>query len=559
MLKKSVLISILALTLYSCSTPPPKQEATPLVKGQPIQQEMKGGDVYNYQLNMEQGQFAYVVVLQKGIDVVVTAYKPDGEKAQEVDSPNGASGPEPVKLAADAAGLYRIEVKSLEANADAGQYEVALKTLFTAEEYAQHNVTLDPKVRLETYGAFQIAPDRLVFTGATSPDFNGVQSVSYMDSKTRRFSLLYPLADGSFYGTKAIFEPYDEDVRVWFVRDSTQAITGLDWQETGQEKTHAPRVFPNRREDVSFQNGDVTLKGNLIMPDGPGPHPMVVCVHGSGPGERHWGPFASYFLQFGMGVLSFDKRGAGESTGDWQKAGFDDLANDILAGVAYLKTRPDVDATQIGLFGISQGGWVGALTASKSDDIKFLIINTGSGVPVYENMVHETESILRSSGIAEEQIQEWRAFSLKVGKMVSDGQSPETIGAEFKPMKDKSWIKWVNMAAWPPDHYMWNWMKLNGNMDTGVILEKVKCPVLWFLGDRDSQVPTKDSEPRLNAALAKGGNPDYTVKALSPAAHVLFEAVATGFMSETMTSANKFVSGYWDTKTEWLKKHIKPH
>ncbi|MBX7223283.1 MAG: CHAT domain-containing protein [Blastocatellia bacterium] len=98
-------------------------DAVPLPADKPLEQELKGGDRHNYTVSLEKGTYLHAVVEQKGIDVLVTVYGPDGAKLVAVDSPNGTQGPEPVYLIAEQSGLYRLEVSSLEKNAPAGRYE----------------------------------------------------------------------------------------------------------------------------------------------------------------------------------------------------------------------------------------------------------------------------------------------------------------------------------------------------------------------------------------------------------------------------------------------------
>jgi hypothetical protein len=64
--------------------------------------------------------------------VVVTLFRPDGEKLKEVDSPNGTQGPEPVSFIVEASGNYRLEVRALEKDAPAGRYEVRIEELRAA-------------------------------------------------------------------------------------------------------------------------------------------------------------------------------------------------------------------------------------------------------------------------------------------------------------------------------------------------------------------------------------------------------------------------------------------
>lgn len=109
-----------------------EKETTVLIPGQPIERQLAGEAAHLYQLQLAANQFLHLVVEQKGIDVAVKLFAPDGKQLVEVDSPNGAMGPEPVMLVTEAAGSYRLEVRSLEATAEAGRYEVEIKALRAA-------------------------------------------------------------------------------------------------------------------------------------------------------------------------------------------------------------------------------------------------------------------------------------------------------------------------------------------------------------------------------------------------------------------------------------------
>src|SRR5262249_31118792 len=136
---------------------------------------------------------------------------------------------------------------------------------------------------------------------------------------------------------------------------------------------------PYKQEEVSFQNGEVKLAGTLLTPLKKGRRPAVVFFHGSGPQTResYLRFFADLFARRGVVALIYDKRGTGASTGEvWYRTGdrFDVLAADALSGVRFLLSRPEVDPKKIGLWGLSQGGWLAPLAASRSKDIAFLIV-----------------------------------------------------------------------------------------------------------------------------------------------------------------------------------------
>ena len=106
----------------------------------------------------------------------------------------------------------------------------------------------------------------------------------------------------------------------------------------------------------------------------------MILVHASGAEDREYLlPFARFLIRRGMAVLGYDKRGVGASTGDWNKASFDDLAGDVVAAFEYLKSRNDIKRAEIGMLGWSQAGWVMPLAATRAKDFAFLISISGRG------------------------------------------------------------------------------------------------------------------------------------------------------------------------------------
>ncbi len=117
---------------------------------------------------------------------------------------------------------------------------------------------------------------------------------------------------------------------------------------------------------VPIPSGEITLAAEIDLPPGPGPHPLLIMIHGSGPGTRQdFAAVVDTYRSIGIGILRYDKRGSGESTGRFRDVAaansievFDLLASDVLALVEYLATQPSVDADRIGLIGVSQAGWI---------------------------------------------------------------------------------------------------------------------------------------------------------------------------------------------------------
>jgi dienelactone hydrolase len=144
----------------------------------------------------------------------------------------------------------------------------------------------------------------------------------------------------------------------------------------------AASAASSRETEVTFPSANLTLAGTLLQPAAAGPHPAIILLHGSGPGPRSFlRPFAERFVRLGFAALIYDKRGAGGSGGSWTSASLDDLADDARAAATFLKSRPDIDGNRIGLWGVSQAGWVIPRTVAKAPGtFSLAIIVTGGGV-----------------------------------------------------------------------------------------------------------------------------------------------------------------------------------
>ena len=86
-----------------------------------------------------------------------------------------------------------------------------------------------------------------------------------------------------------------------------------------------------------------------------------------------FGPYPLLITLQGFSVFIYDKRGIGQSKGDFEKATFTNLSDDANLIVEELSKGTDVDKTKIGIFGTSQGGFLESMVASKNNKISFVI------------------------------------------------------------------------------------------------------------------------------------------------------------------------------------------
>lgn len=156
----------------------------------------------------------------------------------------------------------------------------------------------------------------------------------------------------------------------------------------------APSLADVNHSEVFFKNQEeqLNLAGMLMIPEGEGPYPTVVIIQGSGPSFRGNGWYLSVIKHLqdnNIAVLIPDKRGCEKSEGQWIGANFDQLANDALSAIEFIKIQEQFEPSYIGLVGMSQGGWIAPVAATKSDDVSFFASISGASVSVEEQLLHE--------------------------------------------------------------------------------------------------------------------------------------------------------------------------
>jgi dienelactone hydrolase len=403
----------------------------------------------------------------------------------------------------------------------------------------------------EYTGSYRISKDHIIDMGPM--DEIGGQLV-FLDHKTLKEGALYPLSANEMVSGETLGVPYPFAVRAVFERDRRGRVRGLRWSGEGVKNAFAKKIAPHVKEDVEVKNGDVTLRGTLLVPASKGPHPAVIFAHGSGDATRNLAMWNTFFVRLGIAVLSLDKRGAGASTGDWHTASMDDIAGDWLAGIEMLKKRPDIDPKRIGVHGSSQGGWTAPLMAARSSDVAFVIVRAGSGQNVRDTMLYEIAWNARDAGFSEAEVAEAVAASAAVFDLTAQGAPWEQIAAITEPAKKQRWAN----EAWPiwGSEKGWGrvWNKLNSHYDSADALRKVRVPVLWFFGDKDHNVDSAAGEPRVRAALEAAGNNDFAIRTLRNASHGFTEST-TGRNAD-FPLQSRMAAGYWSEMETWLRKRF---
>jgi len=327
------------------------------------------------------------------------------------------------------------------------------------------------------------------------------------------------------------------------------------------------KPYPYREEDVTFDDAPagVKLAGTLTLPQGAGTFPAVVLVAGSGPNTRNepllghqvFLVLADHLTRNGIAVLRYDKRGVGQSTGDYAKATTADFADDAEAAAAYLRSRAEIDARRVGLIGHSEGGEIVPMVAAKDPAVAFIVMMAGPGVDGAAILEEQAQLIAKATGMEDAKVAQSAAFQRTLIDIVR--QEPDPAAAT--PRLETAVSQFATVHALPaaslePQAAAINtpWFRFFFNYDPAPTLAKVRCPVLALNGSLDLQVPPDQNLPPIRKALA--GNPDAEVDEL-PGLNHLFQDAKTGAPGEYGQIEETLSPAAMDLITDWILKHVR--
>ena len=250
-------------------------------------------------------------------------------------------------------------------------------------------------------------------------------------------------------------------------------------------------------EQVSFPSGNITLAGTLYLPVKPGRHPALVVLHASNGGTRDDQPYRHLSTELppaGYAVLIYDRRGEGTSGGS-RPGTFDQLTADGVAAVAYLRSRQDIDPSRVGVWGLSQGGWLAPLVATNSPDVAFVIAVSAPGVSPAQQMDYTARYALTAAGQPGSVVDR----ALRVRSTVDDyyrGRVAKTVAeTAVSGIQQETWFSQVSLPAGgrlpdDPRHTQWY---ATMDYDPLVTIARIKVPIVFFFAEDDAYVPVEES------------------------------------------------------------------
>ena len=332
------------------------------------------------------------------------------------------------------------------------------------------------------------------------------------------------------------------------------------------------KPYPYDEEEVSYRNekDKVKIAGTLTVPRGGGQYPAVLLITGSGSQDRNetiagHRPFlvlADHLTRNGIAVLRVDDRGVGGTDSGSLSVTSENYAEDVLAGVNFLKQRKEIDPKRIGLIGHSEGGMIAPMVAARSNDVSFIVLLAGLGQRGEDVIYTQTELIQTAQGTHVDTTRHTIALAKKINSIVKsetdetriEQRINEEIAAYRGTLGDLQ-RKLLEPAeatvkAFMP-MYKTPWYRYFIMFDPLPVLKNVKVPVLALNGELDLQVSWKENLELIGAGLKAGGNEHVTTKAFPKLNH-LFQTSRTGLISEYGQIEETMSPEVLQTISDWI-------
>ena len=377
---------------------------------------------------------------------------------------------------------------------------------------------------------------------------DGIDRLGLMDAQRGYWGTLLPTGPDAYLLAPARSGRFPANLRVEFQRDSDGNGRTLTTTGPGSERVTADRVDAYDARDIVFQNGDIKLAGTILSPRAQGTSPAVVMVHSSGNQSRN-GPVAYFrlianvFAANGITTLVYDKRGVASSSGSWTTASFDDLAGDVRAAVVAVRSAPGVDPDRVGLWGISQGGWVGPLAATGDLRLAFLALVSSAGTTPAQQEMDRVAQVMKANGSPQADIDGAQKYLQTFFEAVSGLKPWDALQAAITSTASEEWLQYTPR---PRTSQEANWSPAPAMLDPASVFQKVRAPVLAIHGADDLDVPAS----RNSALFAKLSTHSLSRRRVFDRAdHYILVGVAN-----PDTQYRRLSSDYLELMIDWVKR-----
>ncbi len=292
---------------------------------------------------------------------------------------------------------------------------------------------------------------------------------------------------------------------------------------------------------LSIPSGALELQGTFTAPSS-APSPAALLISGSGPIDRDsnakrlpigvMGLIADHLASNGIASLRYDKRGVGESQGDYRAAGFHDNVADARAALELLRARPQVDADRVFVIGHSEGALIASVLAS-GEDLAGVVLLAGAAQTGREVLRWQARQI----GPTLPKPVRWLMKVLRQDLERSQAKRLDRIEGSTE---DVIRIQFVRLNA--------KWFREFMAFDPSEALARAAVPVLAITGDKDLQVDPGDL-----AAMEQAVPTQFSGHLLEDVTHLLREEPGPASLRTYKKQARRPLDGrLLELITEWI-------
>lgn len=317
--------------------------------------------------------------------------------------------------------------------------------------------------------------------------------------------------------------------------------------------------------DIQFEHNDALLNGSLLLPKGEKPFPVVLFIHGDGPQDRFAGDsyalLINAFLEKGIACFTWDKKGVGQSSGNWLHQNMSKRADEALAALKALENRPDIDSNKSGFIGFSQAGWVIPEIAKKSTVARFYIV-VGGAISWLEQSKYITRTRLLSQGFAENEIKQVLVHNEMANEKIHSRSSyADYLSFQNKVSAPKGYL--TN----PVDPDRFRFLTLNRHLDVSKTIENINTPLLAVWGHDDLNVDAVKSYATYQKAMKNNPHNDFTLLMYQGATHAILNSDTYNYhradqwplltkIGYLLEGKGAYSEGYLDVLGEWANRQL---
>lgn len=306
-------------------------------------------------------------------------------------------------------------------------------------------------------------------------------------------------------------------LRIWAALPMLFAAAPASAQATTSAPWSAPATNIVISEAKTFDSGDATLSGTLYLPKGGQALAALVVTHAASSPLQDavlYTHLKQMLPAMGIAVFTYDRRGYGKSGGTQKNVGFQILADDAVAAVKMLEADARIDPKRVGIWGLSQGGWLSLLAASGNSKVSFVVSISAPVVTPDVQMMFLTDNAMRVFGYAQPEIDQMRETRKAVDDYMRGTGDRATAQCMIDAAKDRPWFPLTYMGATVGDRATSGWRK-EIEYDPLPTLDSVKVPTLILYGAADPVVPVATSVERLAPKLRS----NMTLRVIAGADH----------------------------------------